>query len=200
MITVNKVLKKMNIKMKVACLLTTVGCMCSGLAQDNLPIMTNYSGRILTDAGFFRDDAFKEVHPLAKETVIRNTNDYYLFTARLPAMEPLNTKGDDHPNDDPLFKKPRIDFTKYMMVAVVRDNMYVPPKITRAAISNQIVTIEYTEEELGGWALCQQEGGLGMYCAALFPNTDKKIQFKGKTTKSTQPEPDGDDPKHAPQP
>jgi hypothetical protein len=188
----------MNMKLKVACLLITLVYLCPALAQEELPILTNYSGRIYTDTGFFRDDQFKDVHPLAKETIIRNTNDYNLFTARLPAMEPLNTKGDDHPNDDPLFKKPVIDFTKHMMAAVVRDNMYVPAKITRATISNQIVIIEYTEEELGGWAVCQQEGGLGMYCAVLLPKTDKKIQFKGTTTKSTQPEPDGDSQKPVP--
>jgi hypothetical protein len=188
----------MNMKLTVACVLASLGCIYPSLAQETLPLLTNYSGRIHTDAGFFRDDAFKPIHPLAKETVIRSTNDFNLFTARLPAMEPLNTKGDDHPNDDPLFKKPVIDFAKYMMVAVVRDNMYVPAKITRAVVSNQTVVIEYTEEDLGGWAVCQQEGGLGMYCAALLPKTDMKVQFKGTATKSTQPEPDGDGLKPAP--
>lgn len=176
-------------KMIGRCLFAILIWMPPVLAQEVLPVMTNFSGRIHTYSGFYRDDAFKEAHLLAKETVIRSTNEYNLFVGRLPALEPLNTKGNDHPNDDPLFRKPPIDFGKYMMVAVVRDNMYLAARITRVAVSNQNVIVEYTEEELGGWASCQQEGGLGMYCAVVFPKTGKLVQFKGTTTKSTQPEP-----------
>jgi len=95
-------------------------------------------------------------------------------------------------NDDPLLKKPIVNFSNNMVVAVTRDNMYLPPDITHVVISNDTLVVQYTEEELGETANYQQESGLGTYCAAVIPKTDKKIIFKGTTTKATQPKPDGD--------
>lgn len=165
-------------------------------AQD-VPIITKYKGRIYTDPIPSPDANVKEA-AFEKETVITNQTQYNLFVSRLPLVEPLNTKGDDHLNDDPLLKKPIVNFSNNMVIAVTRDNMYLPPEITHAVISNDTLIVQYTEEELGEVANYQQEGGLGTYCVAVIPKSDKKIIFKVTTTKATQPKPEGDGLKPAP--
>ena len=156
------------------------------LAAQAGPIMAKYKGRIATEPFPLPDKNAKAV-PFQKETVITNQAQYDLFVARLPKMEPLNTKGDDHPNDDPLLKKPPVNFADNMVLAVTRDNMYLPPDITHMAVSDGSLVVHYTEEELGEVANYQQQGGLGTYCAVVVPKTTRKIVFRGTTTKSSQP-------------
>lgn len=154
------------------------------IAQQNLiEVVTKYRGRIATSPLPAPQEGF-ELLPFAKETVIRNQDEYERFVARLPKMEPLNTKGDDHPNDDPLLKKPAVDFTRNMLLAVARESMYLPPEITRIVVSDKNVLV-YTEEDPGETANYQQEGGLGTYCAVVVARTDKPVVFR-KTITTTR--------------
>ena len=66
----------------------------------------------------------------------------------------------------------------FLLLAVTRDDMYLPPDIIRVVVSDKDVVVEYTEEEPGETANYQQEGGLGTYCAVVVVRTDKPVVFK----------------------
>jgi hypothetical protein len=182
-------MNRLSIVFTIGILLCLLGCRNS---RESLPVSIKYQGVINPMAEFYLDDQLKPVSPCPSQGVITNQKDYDLFVGRIPAKVPFRTKGDDHPNDDPLYKKPPIDFTKQMMIMVVQKaSMYRSPDITSVALSDESLQVTYIMPDLQQYAGAQENGN-GTYCAVVVPRHDGPVRFTEKKSETTQQETERD--------
>ncbi len=110
--------------------------------------------------------------------VIRDQAGYDALVATIPKFR-VQMKQPAPPNKDPLLKKPKIDFTRHMLVVALRRNMYYGPKITRVLLARGrelIVDILYeSPERIHGLA---SRADVGRYEAVVVPRTDEKPIFR----------------------
>jgi plasmid stabilization system protein ParE len=148
-------------------------------------VVAKYTGRIGTMSF---DDSGKMV-VLDTPIVIRDANEYGAFIGRIPTRE-ISMTNPSPPSDDPLLKKPPIDFQKHIMVAVIRaESMYLPPDIASVAVADGKLVVEFVVRELGDYRNLNQAGGIGTYCAAVVPRHDGAVKFvRQRVPPATQPE------------
>lgn len=152
--------------------------------ESAVRILAKYQGVIHTRADFFLDDDGKPTSPLPDQIIIKSQADYDRFVARIPASVPLATKGADHANDDPLRKKPVIDFSQNMMIVVVqKESMYRCPDIISITRPDGGLVVTYAMPDLRQYAGAQEDGN-GTYCAVIVPRSDGAVTFMKRQGKN----------------
>ncbi len=128
-----------------------------------------WTGRILLSASL-PGEPVQEPTPL----VIRDQAAYTAFLERLPRYK-IQKKAPAPPSDDPLLKRPHIDFSKQMLLVLIRaDSMYVAPRLKEPAVDmdSRLVVLKHLPP-LGDTQMHAARGDVGMYHAVLIKRFDK---------------------------
>lgn len=106
--------------------------------------------------------------------VIRNQHEYEDLLRRIPTQG-ISQRSPAPKNDDPLLHKPRIDFTKLMLVVVARASMDAP-KIRRVIRKEGKIVIdaEFPDNSL------PRPYGTGTYSAVLIPFSKEKVVVQAR--------------------
>lgn len=163
--------------------------------SNEIPVSKVYTGIIDISAPFTGDlppENDEEFEPLL---VIRTSQAYDDFLKRIPVMGV--SQGSPRPrNDDPLLQKPKIDFTRQMLVVVVQASMDGPEiRTVRRSAGKIVLMVEFPDNGL------PRPYGTGTYQAVLIPSAKEEVVVQTVETKKNQepqPEPDGDGLKPAP--
>ena len=109
-----------------------------------------------------------------KPQVITDQAGYDAFVANIP-KKTITKKSPAPPSNDPLLKKPPIDFSKHVLVVAARgDTMYASPKIALAVTGGKLViTVTHPPDEgMGAQAM-----GIGSYRAVLIDKPTMPVEF-----------------------
>jgi len=121
----------------------------------------------------------KTIQPPNETIVIRDNEKYNNFIERIPTKE-ISMKNPAKPSNDPLLKKPHIDFKNNMMLVCIRhDGIYGEIKLLDIKFYATPVEVSVNflplTEESKMWA--QPISGIGKYMAFVVKRTDKEIRF-----------------------
>jgi hypothetical protein len=137
-----------------------------------LPIAQSYSGR-------FR----RQLRPGAPagstaSRVIREVRAFAELISMIPSHR-IQKKQPAPPSDDPLLKKPSIDWSKKMVLVVFRDDsMYVAPKLQNPRVEKGRLVVDHIEPPLGDTARLAAAGGIGTYAAIVVDRFEGPIDFR----------------------
>ena len=138
-------------------------------------IIETYSGMASFGYDVSGDGDIGSTAPL----VIKNKEDYEIFIAMIPEykMTPITPAP---PSDDPLLKKPHIDFDNHMMLVIFSHdtNMFISLKIEKVEIigKKMIVTTWYEDPDPN--AMVAKIIDYGFYYAVVVEAFDGEIVFK----------------------
>ncbi|MFP6884134.1 MAG: hypothetical protein VCA40_06855 [Roseibacillus sp.] len=142
-----------------------------------VPVIATYEGRIGTASYQGSPDGFSFAATGPTEIIIRTQADYEAFVARLPQRQITKTNPAP-PSDDPLLKKPAIDFeNNIMLVAIRSDSMYVSPQFESIVADKNALIVRISDPDLGETGSANQQGGIGTYQAVVVPKRKGPIQF-----------------------
>ncbi len=138
------------------------------ISQGNLEILAEYSGLIaipmaLDDAGMHMEEHFE---PLL---VIRTQKAYSVFLDRLP-LEAVSATSPAPKNEDPLLLRPKVDFSKHMLLVVITNALDTPLITSVMPLENDIVLITEFPKNIHA-----RPFGTGTYSAALVKNLSGKV-------------------------
>jgi hypothetical protein len=106
---------------------------------------------------------------------IRDQAAYDALIARLPP-ERIQMKQPAPPSDDPLLKRPPIDFTTHMLVVVTRGDTLTPPTLARVIDEPDRVVVRYVAP---GPPPEARPHGVGGYVAVKVPRAEGPIELVG---------------------
>ena len=128
------------------------------------------------------DRKFREVKG-ATEMIIKTQADYEAFVGKIPKRT-ISKTNPSPPSNDPLLKKPPIDFGKHMMLVAVRANsMYVSPKLESIAVEKGTMFVHILDPDLGETRFLNQMQGIGTYLALIVPKHEGPMKFLRKKGK-----------------
>lgn len=108
--------------------------------------------------------------------VLRNPAAYAAFIDRLPRKR-IQMKSPAPPSDDPLLKRPVVDFSKQMVIVVLRDDMYVGPQIVAARPTATGLRVEVVLPNPAATRGAARMAGIGTYHAIIVARVDGKVGF-----------------------
>ena len=148
-------------------------------AGAGIPVVVSYRGLI---HAMSYDRKFREVKG-PTEMIIKTQADYEAFVAKIPKRT-ISKTNPSPPSNDPLLKKPPIDFSKHMMLVAVRANsMYVSPKLESVVAVKDGLLVHILDPDLGETRFLNQMQGIGTYLAVVVPKHEGPIQFLRKKGK-----------------
>jgi len=108
--------------------------------------------------------------------VIRDQAAYDAFVDTLPTQR-IQKKQPAPPSDDPLLKRPAVDFTQHMLLVALRDDMYVGPVIraVRPVASDLLVEVDHPDP--GETVYAARAMGVGTYHAVKVPRVDGEVRW-----------------------
>ena len=134
-----------------------------------LQVIASYEGRLTLDPN--------EQSPKPSELIIRSQAAYEAFVARIPKRKITRTRPAP-PSDDPLLRKPPIDFERRMILAAIRsDTMYISPNFESVTADQRGLSVRITDPGLGDTKTLNQQEGIGTYRAIVIPKREGLIQF-----------------------
>jgi len=170
-----------------AILVFCTGCTgCTGCTEKNRMAPTTTTGIPplavqLTTAGRFAGQiihAGPSIGEAPAGRVIRDQAGYDALVATLPTYR-IQMKQPAPPNDDPLLKKPKIDFTRQMLVVAIRHSMFYGPKIKRVLLARgRELIVEILHESPEGIMAMASRSDVGTYEAVLVPCADEEPVFR----------------------
>jgi hypothetical protein len=111
--------------------------------------------------------------------VVRTKAAYAAFVDTIPAHR-IQMRQPAPPSEDPLLKRPDIDFNTHMLLVVRVDGLYANPtfvKLTREGADLLVDTASNIEPNAYEMA---QPYGIGTYIAALVDRVDGEVRFDSK--------------------
>jgi len=110
--------------------------------------------------------------------VIRDQAGYDALVATLPKRR-VQMKQPAPLNDDPLLKKPKIDFSRQMLVVAIRHSMFHGPKIRRVLlVRGRELIVEILHESPEGIMAMASRSDVGTYEAVVVPRADEAPAFR----------------------
>jgi len=144
-----------------------------------LPVVASYRGLI---HAMSYDRNFRELKG-PTERIIRTEAEYDDFLRKIPKRT-ISKTNPSPPSNDPLLKKPPVDFEKHMMLVAVRANsMYVTPKLESVAVEKGTMFVHVLDPDLGDTRFLNQMQGIGTYLALVVPKHAGPIKFLRKKGK-----------------
>ena len=148
-------------------------------AGAKAPVVASYRGLI---HAMSYDRNFRELKG-PTERIIRTQADYESFVGKIPKRT-ISKTNPSPPSNDPLLKKPPVDFEKHMMLVAVRANsMYVTPKLESIAVEKGTMFVHVLDPDLGDTRFLNQMQGIGTYLALVVPKHAGPIKFLRKKGK-----------------
>jgi len=109
--------------------------------------------------------------------VIRDQAEYAALVATLPKYR-VQMKQPAPPSEDPLLKRPPIDFSRHMLVVAIRRSMFYRPKIRRVLLAHgKELIVEILHESPAGIMAMASRSDVGTYEAVIVPRADEKPVF-----------------------
>lgn len=122
--------------------------------EGSVAIKTPYQGRIsigLSIAG---------AGPSLEPSVVRTQADHDAFVGSIPTHE-IQKTNPAPPSDDPLLRKPAIDFAQDMLIVARRDSMYRAPEIRAVRTRGDELVVEVVHPPLGDSLRMAAQSGIG---------------------------------------
>ena len=110
---------------------------------------------------------------LSPLTVVRDAKAYAIVLDLIPRKQISRTRPAP-PNNDPLLKRPPVDFAKHILLVVSRSSMTRPvfEKITKAK-NEIVVTVKFPRDQIAARPI-----HIGTYSAVLIPKTDFPVRLR----------------------
>ncbi|MBN2444559.1 MAG: hypothetical protein JXJ04_24570 [Spirochaetales bacterium] len=136
----------------------------SNSGRVNVSIIKTYKGMI--SAGYDEDFNVRKLEPL----VIKTEEDYDNFISLIPEFE-MTPVSPAPKSDDPLLKKPDIDFTKEMILVIFSYdvNTFIPCEITAVTIQNNVMKVDAEYADPDEVDSVQKIIDYGLYFAVVVP-------------------------------
>lgn len=147
---------------------------------DSVSVINRYAGQIILGSPGI------EAAPAGR--VILDQTGYQALLAALPERR-IQMKQPAPPSDDPLLKRPEIDFTRHMLVVAVRRSMFHGPKISRVSLlRGRELTVEILLVSPDGIMPMASRDDVGTYEAVVVPRAEEKAAFRvvKKTMKDSE--------------
>jgi hypothetical protein len=113
---------------------------------------------------------------LSTPSTVKNDGEYDAFIAEIPTKR-IQMRQPAPDSDDPLLKRPPVDFETQMLLVVRSGSIHGIPEITEvfdtAAEQDVIYTIPVNEDA----EQMAQPGATGRYAAVLVSRTDARVRF-----------------------
>lgn len=110
--------------------------------------------------------------------VIRNRTQYAAFVVRIPRRRVTKGPRRKEKSNDPLLKKPAIDFTRHMLLVVMDGNWYNKLAVMDMNRSGSKLQVRYRVTQTRGSLMGQRPLGTGVYLACLVPRVRGRVTFK----------------------
>ena len=106
-------------------------------------------------------------------TVVRDAKAYAIVLDLIPRKQISRTRPAP-PNNDPLLKRPPVDFAKHILLVVSRSSMTRPvfEKITKAK-NEIVVTVKFPRDQIAARPI-----HIGTYSAVLIPKTELPARLR----------------------
>jgi len=137
-----------------------------------LPFASSYTGRVSLGA-----PEPGGTPPPHEGKVIRDQAGYEAFVGSIPDKV-ISMKQPSPPSDDPLLKKPAIDFEKHMLILATRHNMYVGPVIDKAKQRGDSVADTVTLPDPGDSKHMSARADIGTYHLVVVPAVPGEVTFE----------------------
>lgn len=144
---------------------------------EKVPVVTSFEGRVYIGPGF------RKKAPDPTERIIKTQAQYDSFVGKIPKRT-ISKTNPSPPSNDPLLKKPNIDFGKHMMLVAIRpDSMYVTSRFESLVSTKNSLVVHILDPDLGETRFLNQMEGIGTYLAIVVPKHKGPVKFlrtKGK--------------------
>lgn len=109
--------------------------------------------------------------------VLRDQASYEAFIKRIPTKR-VTKRRPAPPSDDPLLKRPAVDFGKQMVIVFDRDDMYVGPQIVRVVAKGSGAVVKVVLPDPGKSAMMARVMDVGTYHAVVVPKVSGEVSFE----------------------
>jgi hypothetical protein len=142
-------------------------------------IITTYSGMAAFGYDPFNDTTIVSPPPL----IIKNRDEYENFISMIPEYE-MTPVSPAPPNDDPLLKKPEINFDTQMMLVIFSHdvNLFIPLKIEKVEIIDDTMIVSTWYETPDPDEIVSKIVDYGLYYAVVINSFDGEIVFREQET------------------
>ena len=114
---------------------------------------------------------------ITSPSIIQNAKEYDQLIAQLPKRR-IQKRQPAPPNDDPLIKRPDIDFHQHTLIVIRSDNWTEQPKVIDIVAENHQHIIRYIIPINEHNYMMAQPSGVGRYLAILIAKTDARIKIE----------------------
>ena len=136
----------------------------------NSEILRQWEGTILLQPNELHED-------ITSPSIIQNVQEYDRLIDQLPKRR-IQKRQPAPPNDDPLLKRPHIDFHQHTLIVVRSDNWSEQPKVVEIMTEEQQQIIRYTIPNNEHNHMVAQPSYVGRYLAILIAKTDVLIKIE----------------------
>lgn len=133
------------------------------------PILHSWGGTInlrLTDFGA----------ELSTPSTVKNDSEYDAFIAQIPTKR-IQMRQPAPDSEDPMLKRPAVDFETQMLLVVRSGSIHQVPEITEVLDSPDEREVIYTIPAVENLEMMAQPRGTGRYAAVLVSRTDGRVRF-----------------------
>jgi hypothetical protein len=120
------------------------------------------------------------VHDLGMEdsgpSTVSNDAEYDAFIAEIPTKR-IQMRQPAPDSDDPMLKRPPVDFSTQMLVVVRSRSIHLFPEIVEVLDKGAEREVVYTIPSVENLSMMSQPGGVGRYAAALVARTEGEVRF-----------------------
>ena len=116
--------------------------------------------------------------------VIRDQAAYDQFVGQIPTKR-VQKRQPAPPSEDPLLKKPAVDFAKHMLLVVGRDDMYVGPKIASVSRNDAGLAVVVELPDPGDSAMAARVLGMGRYHAVKVERVEGPVKWTFRKAAAT---------------
>lgn len=154
-----------------SCNRSTAACDASRPMPDPVsqPILQIWGGPIHLKLSEFEAE-------LSTSSTVKNDAEYDAFIAQIPTKR-IQMRQPAPDSDDPMLKRPAIDFSSQMLVVVRSSSLYEVPEIVKILDRGDEREVVYTIPPVENLYDCCQPGATGRYAAALVARTEGEVRF-----------------------
>lgn len=138
-------------------------------APISQPILHSWGGSInlrLTDFGA----------ALSTPSVVKSDAEYATFIGQIPTKR-IQMRQPAPDSEDPMLKRPPVDFATQMLLVVRSGSLHQVPEITEVLDSPDEREVIYTIPAVENLEMMAQPSGVGRYAAVLVAKEDGAVRF-----------------------
>lgn len=139
-------------------------------AEATVTLHQTWKGRVHLPRG-------PDLTPRAEHLAVRSPAEFDAFIGSIPTHR-IQMKQPAPPSDEPLLKRPAIDFAKHTLLVAVRDDMYVGPEISAVTRAGAGVVVDVALPDLGDAVHAARMEGVGTYHAVLVDRVEGDITWR----------------------